>query len=146
MSVEPEAQCLSDEREADPFLFETYAVSEVVFDEIDIALAFLVGEVGERFGREARVPGPLPSVFEQGCPVHQHRLHGRQSFPQAVEDREAVRVDVAPVDTGSASRHGDLVPCSRAKEISPNYAARRHPVTLDFIAEVEAARSATTPS
>jgi hypothetical protein len=40
MSVEPEAQCLSDEREADPFLFETYAVSEVVFDEIDIALAF----------------------------------------------------------------------------------------------------------
>src|ERR1035437_3332440 len=49
-----------------------------------------------RRGRVA-LASPERGIFEQRLPVHQKRLGGREPRPQAIQDMEAVSIDVAPV-------------------------------------------------
>jgi hypothetical protein len=86
----------SEEREPDSFLFEPNRRSEAVLDEVVVQRAF--GSVRWASGSEVGFGSVTGRVPQQRLAIHEDGPHRADAFTQTVQDREAVRVDVAPVD------------------------------------------------
>src|SRR3954454_6143484 len=80
----------------DPLLLESNSLSESIRHEALVEILLLGPESAECRLRRTFFVDPSVAMRHQSGPVHEGRLRLREPGPQAVEDGEAVRVDVAP--------------------------------------------------
>src|ERR1019366_6748397 len=88
---------LVDRGEADPLLLQADGGTELGCHQVAVEGLFRGAEQVEDGGGGGRLAYPLLAVGEEGGAVHQDGASVRDVVAQAVQDREAVGVDVAPV-------------------------------------------------
>src|ERR1700733_4289415 len=89
---------LLDRGEADPLLLEADGGAELAGRQVAVEGLFGGIEQVERDGGWSWLADPLLAVGEERGPVHQNGAGVRDVVPEAVQDLEAVGVDIAPVD------------------------------------------------
>lgn len=85
-------------RPVDAFLFKPNPISELVRDEFFIELGFGRREIVEAGSRGSIFAPPPLAMCQESLAVHQRRPGLREMSSEPVENREAVAVDVSPID------------------------------------------------
>src|ERR1039458_2327020 len=86
-----------DPAEGNPLLLQADALAQAIVAQVVVEGAFGGGQTGKFAIVGVALPNPKRRMPQQRLPIHQKRLRAREQRPQAVQDVEAVRVDVAPV-------------------------------------------------
>src|SRR5689334_1112051 len=89
---------------ADKLLLKADGYAVGVVAEPLVHAGFLGRQPCQRGPRRRRLPAPSVAVREKRLLIHQHTLHMRMNRAELVQDSEAVRVDVTPVQDRAISQ------------------------------------------
>ena len=108
-------QGISDSGVPDVLLLKPQRRREDIIEEVTDERPFFRSELGECPASRTGLGSPMSTVGQQRFSVHEYRMCVGKDFPDSTKDREAMGVDVAPVDEISSVK-----PASAASTATAN--------------------------